>query len=129
MHKTAHPHTELLDLLVVADEADARQWLGEFSNAQGFRVALATDGRAALALRNSTRPTAHVNAENPVVAEWLQANEQTPRDGLKSNRLQLDRLVVHRDSDSSRQPSEREQPRREQRRHLSERHSTFEITV
>jgi DNA-binding NtrC family response regulator len=53
----AHKHTELLDLLIVDDEADARDMLGEFCVRQGFRVALAPDGRAALtAIERATPP-------------------------------------------------------------------------
>ena len=75
--------------------------------------------------------SAHVTADNPVTAEWLQSNEQTLRDGLKSNGLQLDRLVVNRDADPSGRPPHREesQRQREQRRRFNERQSTFEITV
>jgi DNA-binding NtrC family response regulator len=49
MHTTSQHRTELLDLLIVEDEADARELLGEFCTAQGFRVAFAPDGRAAVA--------------------------------------------------------------------------------
>jgi DNA-binding NtrC family response regulator len=49
MHTPSHSRTELLDLLIVEDEADARELLGEFCTAQGFRVAFAPDGRAAVA--------------------------------------------------------------------------------
>ena len=42
MQHELHAHcTELLDLLIVDDDADARELLGEFCAAQGFRVALA----------------------------------------------------------------------------------------
>ena len=37
-----------MDLLIVDDEADTREMLGEFCAGLGFRVALAHDGRAAL---------------------------------------------------------------------------------
>jgi len=47
--------TDAIDLLVVDDDADAREMLGEFCTSLGFRVALAHDGRAALiALRRAT---------------------------------------------------------------------------
>jgi DNA-binding NtrC family response regulator len=49
MRTTSRDCTEPLDLLIVDDEADARDLLEEFCVAQGFRVTLAADGRAALA--------------------------------------------------------------------------------
>ena len=49
--------TEPLDLLVVDDEADARDLLGEFCAAQGFRVAYAADGRAAVAALERAAPS------------------------------------------------------------------------
>jgi two-component system C4-dicarboxylate transport response regulator DctD len=46
-----------MDLLIVDDEADTREMLGEFCGGLGFRVALAHDGRAALtALQRATPP-------------------------------------------------------------------------
>ena len=56
MHTTARDRMEPLDLLVVDDEPDARELLGEFCTAQGFRVALAPDGRAAIAALERSRP-------------------------------------------------------------------------
>ena len=57
MHTSSQHRTELLDLLIVEDEADARELLGEFCTAQGFRVAFAPDGRAAVAeLERATVP-------------------------------------------------------------------------
>ena len=49
--------SEPLDVLIVEDEPDAREVLSEFCAAQGFRVASAQDGRAAIdALRRATPP-------------------------------------------------------------------------
>lgn len=48
MSRTAHRDTELLDVLVVDDEPDAREMLADFCAGQGFRVTMAQDGRAAL---------------------------------------------------------------------------------
>lgn len=46
-----------LDLLIVDDDNDAREMLGEFCTGLGFRVAMAQDGRAALvALERATPP-------------------------------------------------------------------------
>jgi DNA-binding NtrC family response regulator len=46
-----------VDLLVVDDDPDARELLGEFCTGLGFRVALAHDGRAALlALQRAAPP-------------------------------------------------------------------------
>lgn len=56
MHTAARDRTARLDLLVVDDEADARDLLGEFCTAQGFRVALAPDGRAAVAALERANP-------------------------------------------------------------------------
>lgn len=41
---------------MVEDEADARELLGEFCTAQGFRVAFAADGRAAVAALERAAP-------------------------------------------------------------------------
>jgi DNA-binding NtrC family response regulator len=49
MRSTSRDCTEPLDLLVVDDDAEARDLLEEFCSGQGFRVTLAEDGRAALA--------------------------------------------------------------------------------
>jgi DNA-binding NtrC family response regulator len=49
MRTTSRGCTEPLDLLIVDDEAEARDLLEEFCSGQGFRVTLAEDGRAALA--------------------------------------------------------------------------------
>lgn len=48
MHTVAHRDTDVLDLLIVDDDGDARDLLGEFCAEQGFRVATAHDGRAAV---------------------------------------------------------------------------------
>ena len=48
---------ERLEVLIVDDEADVRDLLAEYCAAQGFRVALAQDGRAAIhALERATPP-------------------------------------------------------------------------
>ena len=74
--------------------------------------------------------SARVTADNAVVAEWLQANEHTLRDGLKSNGLQLDRLVITRDQDPSSRTPYRESPdSQRQRRRFTDTHSTFELTA
>jgi DNA-binding NtrC family response regulator len=57
MHTISRVGTEPLDLLVVDDEADARDLLGEFCTAQGFRVAYASDGRAAVAALERAAPS------------------------------------------------------------------------
>jgi DNA-binding response OmpR family regulator len=63
---TSQDRTEPLEILVVDDEADARDLLGEFCTAQGFRVALAPDGRAAVAaLERATPPFPIVIADLP----------------------------------------------------------------
>jgi DNA-binding NtrC family response regulator len=41
-------HIDPLDILIVDDDPDARELLSEYCTAQGFRVALASDGRAAV---------------------------------------------------------------------------------
>jgi len=57
MPASAHHFTEPLDVLIVDDEADARELLAEFCTARGFRIAVAHDGRAALhALQRATPP-------------------------------------------------------------------------
>jgi DNA-binding NtrC family response regulator len=57
MHTTSRLRPHPLELLIVDDEADARDLLGEFCTSQGFRVAFAHDGRAALAaLERATPP-------------------------------------------------------------------------
>lgn len=56
MHTMSRDHTEPLDLLVVDDEADVRDLLIEFCTAQGFRVAAAPDGRAAVAALKRATP-------------------------------------------------------------------------
>ena len=45
-----------LDVLVVDDEADGRELLAEYCAAQGFRVALAQDGRAAISAIERANP-------------------------------------------------------------------------
>lgn len=56
MPTTAIRCTEPLDVLIVDDEAHARELLGEFCSAQGFRVAMAHDGRAAIAAIERANP-------------------------------------------------------------------------
>ena len=56
LHTTSRARTQPLDLLVVDDEPDARELLGEFCTAQGFRVACASDGRAAVAALERATP-------------------------------------------------------------------------
>jgi flagellar hook-length control protein FliK len=75
--------------------------------------------------------TARIHADNPVVAEWLQANEQTLREGLRSNGLHLDRLHVERDGQAPDQRGRREalDQRQSQRRREPTPHSTFEVTA
>ena len=46
-----------MDLLIVDDEADTREMLGEFCSGLGFRVALAHDGRAALTALERATPS------------------------------------------------------------------------
>ena len=46
-----------IDLLVVDDDPDAREQLGEFCTSRGFRVALAHDGRAALLALQRASPS------------------------------------------------------------------------
>lgn len=74
---------------------------------------------------------ARVTTENPAVAEWLQANQETLRESLKSSGLDLDRLVINRDPDPTDRESPRDlpQPRRDRRRFADHRQSTFEIRV
>lgn len=56
MHMSARTGADL-EILIVDDEPDARDLLGEFCTAHGFRVALAHDGRAAItALERATTP-------------------------------------------------------------------------
>ncbi len=45
-----------LDVLIVDDEADGRELLAEYCAAQGFRVAMAQDGRAAIAAIERANP-------------------------------------------------------------------------
>jgi flagellar hook-length control protein FliK len=74
--------------------------------------------------------SARITADNAAVAEWLQANEHSLRDGLKANGLQLDRLVVDRDGQSPHHRSQREAPpRRNPRADLTGRESTFEVHI
>jgi DNA-binding NtrC family response regulator len=56
MHTMSRVRTQPLDLLVVDDEPDARDLLGEFCTAQGFRVAYAADGRAAVGALERAAP-------------------------------------------------------------------------
>jgi hypothetical protein len=75
--------------------------------------------------------SAHVSADNAVVAEWLQANEQLLRDSLKASGLNLERFVVHKDPDNPGRNARRDSTpsRHHHRRRDDERRSTFDITV
>ena len=76
--------------------------------------------------------SAVISAEHPGVAEWLQSNQQSLREGLEASGLQLERFVVQRDGQS---PSDRqrrewfEARRRDFRRRLPASDSTFEISM
>jgi DNA-binding NtrC family response regulator len=52
----ARTRAEPLDLLIVDDDVDVRDMLQEFCQQQGFRVALAQDGRAAIAAIERATP-------------------------------------------------------------------------
>ena len=57
LHTAARDRSQPLDLLIVDDEADTRELLGEFCTTHGFRTAFAADGRAAVtALQRSSPP-------------------------------------------------------------------------
>lgn len=57
MTRAACLDTDALEVLIVDDEEDVRELLAEFCAAQGFRVALAHDGRAAIhALERASPP-------------------------------------------------------------------------
>ena len=75
--------------------------------------------------------TARVEADTPVVREWLQSNQHVLRQSLAGQQLTLDRLEVHEppESNGGRQedPSEREQDRRQQRDQRRRRPDTGEL--
>lgn len=75
--------------------------------------------------------SAVITAEHPGVAEWLQSNQQSLREGLQSSGLHLERFVVQRDgqSPSDRQRREWAGNQRAFRRRLPQTDSTFEISV
>lgn len=73
--------------------------------------------------------TARVNADNPAVAEWLQANEQTLREAMQANGLSLERLIVDRDGQQGQTPHRDRPSSRRESRHGERGESTFEITV
>ena len=90
-------------------------------------------GPVAISLRVENGAVSAVfTAEHPAVAEWLQSNQQSLRDGLQASGLNLERFVVQRDGQS---PSDRqrrewvESRRRDLRRRLPQTDSTFEISV
>ena len=90
-------------------------------------------GPVAISLRvENGSVSAVITAEHPGVAEWLQSNQQSLRDGLQESGLHLERFVVQRDGQS---PSDRqrrewaESRRRDFRRRLPQTDSTFEISV
>lgn len=57
MNMPIHKLVQSLDILIVDDEADTRELLAEHCAAQGFRVASANDGRAAIqAIERATPP-------------------------------------------------------------------------
>jgi flagellar hook-length control protein FliK len=72
---------------------------------------------------------ARITAANPVVAEWLQANHETLREGLQASGLTLDRLQVDRDGQSPDRRQRREAPARQRFRQSPEAKSTFELTI
>jgi flagellar hook-length control protein FliK len=90
-------------------------------------------GPVAISLRvENGAVSAVITAEQPAVAEWLQSNQQSLRDGLQASGLHLERFVVQRDGQS---PSDRQRRewadarRREFRRRSPQTDSTFEISV
>lgn len=75
--------------------------------------------------------TAVVNADDPVVAEWLKANEHMLREGLASSGLHLDRFAVRRDGQPADDPRRHWRPPepRGRRPRALQPESTFEVTV
>jgi flagellar hook-length control protein FliK len=73
--------------------------------------------------------SARITAADPVVAEWLQAHQDTLREGLQANGLTLDRLAVERDGRPPDRRERREQTPRQRFRPASEPQSTFELTI
>ena len=73
--------------------------------------------------------SARITAADPVVAEWLQAHQDTLREGLQANGLTLDRLTVERDGRPPDRRERREQAPRQRFRPASEPQSTFELTI
>ena len=90
-------------------------------------------GPVAISLRvENGSVSAVITAEHPGVAEWLQSNQQSLRDGLQESGLHLERFVVQRDGQppSDRQRREwAESRRRDFRRRLPQPDSTFEISM
>ena len=72
---------------------------------------------------------ARITAAAPVVAEWLEARQQSLRDGLQANGLTLDRLSIDRDGRSPDRRERREPPPRQRFRQSAEPQSTFELTI
>ena len=90
-------------------------------------------GPVAISLRvEDGAVSAVITAEHPAVAEWLQSNQQSLRDGLEASGLHLERFVVQRDGQS---PSDRQRRewldarRRDHRRRSPQPDSTFEISI
>jgi flagellar hook-length control protein FliK len=76
--------------------------------------------------------SAVITADHPGVAEWLQSNQQSLRDGLQASGLQLERFVVQRDGQSPTDRQRREwleSRRRDLRRRAPPSDSTFEISM
>jgi flagellar hook-length control protein FliK len=82
-----------------------------------------------LRLENGT-VSAQILAADPRVVSWLNAHQDVLREGLQSNGLTLDRLVVDQDGrGSDRRERRREAPPRPRYEHSADRHSTFELTI
>jgi flagellar hook-length control protein FliK len=74
--------------------------------------------------------SAHILAADPQVASWLQANQDLLREGLHSNGLTLDRLVVEEDGrNRERRDRRRDAPPRPRYEQREDRQSTFELTI
>ena len=72
---------------------------------------------------------ARITAADPVVAEWLEAHQDSLRDGLQANGLTLDRLSIDRDGRSPDRRERRQPPPRQRFRQAAETQSTFELTI
>ena len=72
---------------------------------------------------------ARITAADPVVAEWLQAHQDSLRDGLQANGLTLERLSIDRDGRSPDRRERRQPPPRQRFRQAAETQSTFELTI